>query len=135
MDIAHFQLGGEWLDLKIKSEKGERSLRVKIKPFSDLDKYNIRQHLIDGKVEEFSSRIMDIILDWDLTDGGKPLKCNSENKGKYLPYLVGMNLDDSGDEELEGDLEDEGTERRKVPKNVGLAILNFATDFNNFIKN
>ena len=93
MDIAHFQLGGEWLDLKIKSEKGERSLRVKIKPFSDLDKYNIRQHLIDGKVEEFSSRIMDIILDWDLTDGGKPLKCNSENKGKYLPYLVGMNLD------------------------------------------
>lgn len=139
MDIAKFQLGGEWLDLQIESAKGEdKSLRVKVKPFSDMDKYNIRQLLVDGKVGEFSGKIIDLILDWDLTEGKDPLKCTKENKEAYLPYLVGMPLvevekqetDEPMDEKEDGELP-----KKKIRQNVGFAILGFASDFNNFIKN
>lgn len=124
IDIADFQLGGEWLDLDIQSEGGDRSLRVKIKPLSDNEKFMIRKELTAEDVNKFSHRIMSLVIGWDLEDDGKPLECNKKNKENVMPYLVGMPLK-----------KEKGKEKDPTMLNVGVAILTFAGDFNNFIKN
>lgn len=124
MDIAKFQLGGEWLELKIKG--GKLNLNVMVKPLSDKEQLEMAGTAKKEDMIKFLDEIKGLVLDWDLTEGKEPLRCNEVNKKKYLPYLVNMTLEK---EKVEGeDDEDSG-------KTVGLAILEFAQNFNNFIKN
>ena len=71
--------------------------------------------------------LIDAIDGWDLThDGGKPLECNEETKRKYLPYILGLTIIREGVEP--GDafaMEDV----------LGIALVNFAGDAENFLKN
>ena len=176
MDIAKIQFGGEWLDLNIdsKNKDGEDlTLKVKIKPLSESEKYSIHKKMKEVEktesVDEFADEIMALILDWDIFDDGKPIECTKENKARVIPYLIGMKVksEDSNDDEnnypnrierviirvklesikksIESDEKESAIssvnvlnnlmETEKPLKNVGISILTFAGQFNNFIKN
>lgn len=133
MDVSKFQMEGEWLDLEVKSEKKDKSLRLRIKPLSAKDQSDLAD-AASKDVREFFSSISKVIIDWDLTQNGEKLPCNDEEKEKYLPFLIGMEIKEpeKKDEELD---EDEEEEKEKFPNLIGFEILKFAQNFDNFIKN
>lgn len=126
MDISKFQLGGEWLTLNI---EGGKSLKVMVKPLSDKEQFDLASVAKKEDLNLMLDKVKTLILDWDLTEGKESLKCNKLNKEKYLPYLINMSL---AKEEKDGKEEDD---EKKIPGTIGVSILEFAQNFNNFIKN
>ena len=122
LDVSKFQLDGEWLELRIKSKEGEKTLRIKLKPLSTEDQLDMAE--VGGKdIKEFFVNIKDVVLDWDLKTGEEALPCTDENKKKYLPFLITLKLA-------------EDTEKEEGAKSiVGYKIMEFAQNFDNFIKN
>jgi hypothetical protein len=71
--------------------------------------------------------MIEAVVGWTLThDGGKPIECNEENKRKYLPYVLGMEIIREGRKPGDDfDMDDV----------LGWALVNFAGDPENFLKN
>ena len=63
--------------------------------------------------------LIDAISAWDLTSEGQPIPCDAESKDKYLPIILGLPL--KSDEKY-GDI-------------LGVTLLGFAADSENFLKN
>jgi hypothetical protein len=75
---------------------------------------------IEGGVRPKFSKVVrgllaDALVGWDLTDGGQPIPCDKANRDKYLPILLGLQLKDGGV--------------------LGLELMNFASDSENYLKN
>lgn len=84
-----------------------------------------------GKKFRLSQSITDALVDsieaWTLThNGGQPLECNEESKRKYLPYILGLEII------REGKAPGADFEMDDV---LGQALVNFAGDAENFLKN
>lgn len=157
LDVSDFRLGGEWLGINLETKKKEeRKITLLIKPMSDKDGIEIAQ-LADKKDEKgkadlipFIDRIKDYVLDWKIKSGGEPLPCNDKTKKEFLPFICGMPLKGEAErvekerlenekiakEENKGLKKDDRIEPKKVfRKSVGMSILEFAQNFDNFIKN
>ena len=139
MDVTKFQIKGEWLELDVESEKVEGPMKFLIKPLSSDGQLDMAEVGRESH-KDFLNKIQDLVIDWDLTNNGEKLECNDENKKLYLPYLIPMNLKAEKAEKEEGKevMADEDLDKpkiQKIPDSVGLAILGFAQDFGNFIKN
>ena len=142
MDVSKFQIKGEWLELEVESKKVIGPLKFLVKPLSSDDQLDMADIGREDK-KGFLNKILDLILDWNLTQNGSPLECSDENKKSYLPYLIPMNLKkEKKKEEPEEIMADEDLDKKPEPKrarfiqdSVGLRILGFAQDFSNFIKN
>jgi hypothetical protein len=71
--------------------------------------------------------LIDTVSGWDITcDGGQPVECNEENKRKFLPYLLGLRV-------IKGD--EEPGAKLSMDNILGMALLEFAGDSENFLKN
>lgn len=137
MDVSKFQIKGEWLELEVKSKKLVGPLKFLIKPLSSDEQLDMAD-LGREERKKFLAKIQDLVLDWDLTKNGEKLECNDENKKSYLPYLIPMTLKEKKEEEekeITADMDLDKPKPKKIPGTVGLAILGFAQDFTNFIKN
>ena len=69
--------------------------------------------------------LIDAVRGWDLTMDGKPLECNEENKRKYLPIILGLKIK----------RKDGAPKGETLDDVLGRALLNFAGDPENFLKN
>ena len=71
--------------------------------------------------------LVDAVEGWDLThDGGKPLECTEANKRKYFPYILGLKIIQEGEA---------GKSKISPDDILGLALVEFAGDPENFLKN
>jgi len=126
IDIAGFQLGGEWLEMNI---EGGLSLKVLVKPLSDKEQIQMSRSAKKEDMAPFLDEVKALVLDWDLMEGKNSLKCNDGNKKKYLPYLINMKVEQGAAEQEDEENEEEDS------VTVGVSILKFAQTFSNFIKN
>jgi hypothetical protein len=83
-----------------------------------------------GKLRQsqvITDALVDAVEGWDLThDGGKPLDCTEANKRKYFPYILGLKIIREGESE----------DSKISPDDIlGLALVEFAGDAGNFLKN
>jgi len=108
MDVAKIEKHGEWLELEAVSEKIGK-LRFKIQPITT----GIR---LSEEVEESFVRI---IVDWDLEKDGEKLPCNEETVKEYMPFISVVEVKSESDR----------------PTFVGIEIIKFAQDVDNFVKN
>ncbi|MCK4759029.1 MAG: hypothetical protein KAT69_03225 [Candidatus Aminicenantes bacterium] len=137
MDVSKFQIKGEWLELEVKSKKLIGSLKFLVKPLSSSEQLDMADIGRESRTE-FLDKIQDLVIDWNLTKNEQKLECNDENKKSFLPYLIPMTLKEEEKEEEKEITADEDLDKpkpKKIPGTVGLAILGFAQDFTNFIKN
>ena len=136
MDVSKFQIKGEWLELEVKSKKLIGSLKFLIKPLSSSEQLDMADIGRESRTE-FLDKIQDLVMDWDLTKDGEKLVCDEENKKSFLPYLIPMTLkeEEEKEKEITADEDLNESKAKKIPGTVGLAILGFAQDFTNFIKN
>jgi hypothetical protein len=65
--------------------------------------------------------LIDAVVGWDLTEGGKPLECDEANKRRVLPVLFGMRT--------------KGESENPFELILGRKLLDFAGDDRNFLKN
>ena len=113
MEVKHL-IEGEWLEAETE-KAGPVKLRIRYVSYHEAVLFR------KLKSEEASlEAIENLIIDWDLTDDGKKLECSKENKIKYVPYLIGLDLK---------------TEDGKSTKSLGLEIMQFAITVSNFTKN
>ncbi len=96
IEIADFDLGGAWLELKVESDNGERLIKFKLKPLSEKERHSLGKKMKDAakdeNSDEFSNSVMDIIVDWDILSGGEKPDCNEENKKQIIPYFLAMRV-------------------------------------------
>jgi len=106
---------GEWLELEIDSDKIDK-LRFKVRPISAHDEV---QAVESGRniIRNVYKTIVDIVIDWDMTDGDEPYPCTPEHKEELMPFLVNFPV------------------KGKKDSVVGGAILEFAKNTSNFLKN
>ena len=69
----------------------------------------------------FRKMLIDAVSGWDLTSDGQAIQCNAENRDKYLPIILGLQL--------------KVEEGEKYGDVLGVALLGFAADSENFLKN
>ena len=119
MDKNALNRDGEWLELMIDSDKVDK-LRFKIRPVTANDEI---QAIESGQniVRNIYKTILEVVVDWDMTDGDAPYPCTKENKDELMPYLVGLTV--------------KGEEDDKEKKTVGGEIAKFAQKTENFLKN
>jgi len=136
MDVSKFQMKGEWLELEVESKKLVGPLKFLVKPLSSDEQLDMAEIGRESS-KKFLTKVQDLVMDWDLTKNGEKLECNEENKESFLPYLIPMSLKKEEEEEKEvtADEDLDKPKVKKIPGTVGLAILGFAQDFANFIKN
>lgn len=65
--------------------------------------------------------LVDVVVGWDLTLDGKPLECSEENKRKFFPAILGLEL--------------AGSEGERLDNYLGWALVNFAGEQGHFLKN
>ena len=70
--------------------------------------------------------LVDAVTGWDLTMNGKPLPCTEDNKRKFFPGLLGRKL---AKDPAEADID------RGLNEFLGWALVNFAGEYGNFLKN
>lgn len=157
LDVSDFQMEGEWLKLDLETKKKEgRTVTIMVLPMSDKEGLEIAS--LAGKKDEggkpdlgpFIDKIKDYIVGWKIKIGGKDLPCNDKNKKEYLKFICGMSLKGEADrvekqreenakkarEENKGLKKEDWVEPKKVyPTGVGTAVIEFAQNFDNFIKN
>lgn len=122
MDINTLNKDGEWLELEIDSDKVD-SLRFKIRPVTANDELRAIE-AGENIVRNVYRTIIEVIVDWDMTDGDDPYPCTQENKEELMPYLVGLTV--KGEEVENG---------KTGKKTVGGEIAKFAQKTENFLKN
>ncbi len=69
-----------------------------------------------------TSMLIEAVQSWDLTEDRQPLECNQATKEKWLPLILGLPIKAK---------EGEGDPFSNV---LGLALLNFAGDAENFFR-
>lgn len=78
-----------------------------------------------AKPAKFSTLVRAMLIDavqsWDLTENGEPLACDEETKERYLPVIFGLRI--------------KGDQENPFDKVLGRALMNFAGDSENFLKN
>jgi len=84
MDVSKFQIKGEWLELEVESKKLIGPLKFMVKPLTSDDQLDMAEISREDK-KGFLNKILDLVLDWDLTKNGEPLLCDDENKKAYMP--------------------------------------------------
>lgn len=121
MDINTLNKDGEWLELDVETEKIDK-LRFKIRPVTANDEIRAIE---SGQniVRNIYKTILEVVVDWDMTDGDDPYPCTKENKDELMPYLVGLTVKGEEDDEEKG------------KKTVGGEIAKFAQKTENFLKN
>ena len=107
MNVSDLKKDGEWLELEAESERIGK-LRFKVLPFTaDID-----------MGADLMGNFVKIIADWDLEKDGEKLPCDEANIKEYMPVVAVIST------KLE-----EGTSF------VGVEILKFAQNVDNFVKN
>jgi hypothetical protein len=91
-------------------------IRLRLKPVENLAVYDIPQGEEVKRSKIAKELLFESVVEWDLTMDGKPIPCTDENKRKYLPLFLGNVV--------------KGTQGY-----LGFAILAFAADLENFLKN
>ena len=142
MDVSKFQVEGEWLELKINSDRVPDPVRFKVKPLSAIEQIEYGDVARESR-EKYFDKLYDLILDWDLTKNGSKLECTPENRSLYMKFLLPLELEEEKKEgepkeilaDEDKDKADEEEPGKKLKSSVGLAIFEFASDFTNFIKN
>lgn len=90
--------------------------------------HTVQDYARSGELESLRlSRIIqgvlvDAVEGWDLTIGGEPVPCTKENKRKYFPRILGAKLAGRKDDVT-------------IDAFLGGALVNFAGDPENFLKN
>jgi hypothetical protein len=83
-----------------------------------------------GKKKKLSGLIREMLIDgvkdWDLKSNGQPVPCTDEEKKKHLPIILGL--------KIKVDEEDE-TKRMIFDDILGRALMEFAGNEKNFLKN
>ncbi len=69
------------------------------------------------------SMLIEAVQGWDLTEKGEPLECNEANKEKHLPFILGLRVKGKANPE------------NPFANVLGRALLEFAADSENFLKN
>lgn len=107
-DFAKVSKEGEWLELDAVSEK-IGTMKFKVRPITT----DIRLS------EEVEESFVKILVDWDFVENGEELPCNEENIRRCMPFvsIVEVKTDE---------------ERSTY---VGIEILKFAQNVDNFVKN
>ncbi len=88
----------------------------------------IRDYTVPGDRDSFKlskiiqGALVDAVEGWDLTVGGKLVPCTPENRRKYFPRILGARLADRKDDVT-------------IDAFLGGALVNFAGDPENFLKN
>jgi len=113
MEVKHL-VEGEWLSAETE-KAGPVNLKVRYVSYHEAVLFQKLKN-----AEASLATVEGLIIDWDLTSNGKKLKCNKENKIKYVCYLIGLDLK-----------VDDG----KPAKSLGQEIMQFAIDPKNFTKN
>ena len=108
MDVSKIEKQGEWLELEAVSEKIGK-LRFKIQPITT----DIR---LSEEVEESLAKI---VVDWDLEKDGEKLPCNEETIKEYMPFISVVEVKSEDDRATY----------------VGIEIIRFAQNVDNFVKN
>ncbi len=106
MEIKKFFRGTEVCFSPVDERIGEIRLVIKPIPLSELE--NIT-------VDKMISLLSQIIIDWNLTEDGKPIECSEENKNRIIPYLVVLRV-----------------KTEDKPKTLGEKIFEFAGKIENF---
>jgi len=79
----------------------------------------------DAKPPKFSALVRSVLMDavqgWDLTEDGKAISCTDANKAQYLPVIFGLLIKDE--------------QANPLDRVLGRALLTFAMDSDNFLKN
>lgn len=70
--------------------------------------------------------LVDVVTAWNLTMDEKPIPCTDENKQKFFPAILGLRLTPDPDVP---DAE------RGLNEYLGWALVNFAGEYGNFLKN
>lgn len=122
MDVSKLHLDGEWIEIEAESERIGK-LRFKLKPLSTDEQIDLAE-VGTKNVKNFFKKINNLIIDWNLTDGDKPVPCTEENKRKYMPHLIPLRVKTGADKE-------EGPEMSIL----GVKLIEFAQNIENFIKN
>jgi len=65
--------------------------------------------------------LIDAVGGWDLTEDGVPIPCTAETKAKYLPIIFGLVIKTEAENPFD--------------KVLGRALLNYAMEPGNFLKN
>lgn len=126
MDINTLNKDGEWLELDVETEKIDK-LRFKIRPVTANDEIRAIE---SGQniVRNIYKTILEVVVDWEMTDGDAPYPCTKENKESLMPYLVGLTV-------VSLTVEGEEDGKKKEKKTVGGEIAKFAQKTENFLKN
>jgi hypothetical protein len=79
----------------------------------------------ENKLSEILRAVLiDAVVGWDLTSGGEPIECTIEKKKELLPTILGLMIKAP-----------EGAGAGSHERVLGWALLNFAGDGDNFLKN
>lgn len=105
----------DWLTYELETELlTPPIIKLKIKPVDSLIVYDVQKDSRFSKC--VTEMLLDAVQEWDLVDGDKPLPCDEKNKRKYLPLLFGMKI-------------------KEKTTLLGIEILSFAGEIENFLKN
>lgn len=129
MDVNKLLLEGEWLEVEVESKKINEPFRFKLRPISSTEQLKMLER-VQKNDKLIVNEIASLILDWNLEFDGKKLACDPANKEKYLEWLLLLVVKKKQDEE-----EDSEEEKKKRIKTIGVVILEFAQNIENFIKN
>jgi len=108
MDLNKIGIDGEWQELEAVSEKIGK-MKFRVRPVTT----DIR---LSNELEE---NFVKILADWDFVKGEKKLPCNEVNIRKYMPLISMVEVKTEGDK----------------PTYVGIEIIRFAQNIDNFVKN
>lgn len=108
LDFANVNEEGEWLELDAVSKK-IGIMKFKVRPITT----DIR--LTDELEESF----VKILIDWDFVEDGKKLPCNEKNIKRCMPFVSVVEVKTEGDKATY----------------VGIEIIRFAQNVDNFVKN
>jgi len=107
-DFSKVSEEGEWLELDAVSEKIGK-MRFRIRPITT--DVRLGDDLNEGFVK--------ILEDWDIAEGEEKLICNEENIKRCMPFISVVEVKSEGD---------------RVTY-VGIEIIKFAQNVDNFVKN
>ncbi|MFA5284157.1 MAG: hypothetical protein WC347_01040 [Smithellaceae bacterium] len=91
---------------------------------------DVADYIEAGEKKKLSKLIREMLIDavkgWDLKSNGKPVPCTDEEKKKHLPIILGLKI------KVENE---EGKKRMLFDDVLGRALLEFAGNEKNFLKN
>ena len=90
----------------------------------------VADYIEKGEKVKLSTLIRKMLIDdvkgWDLRSNGQPVPCTDEEKKKHLPIILGLHIKVSEEDE---------TKRMIFDDILGRALMEFAGNERNFLKN